>query len=308
MIAVTGANGYIGRATLQWLAREGPVVGVARMGAAISLPPSVSWRTTDASVPEPEAFFGCDCVIHLAGRAHTKVAITNGLDLFDLANRQYALNTAVAALAAGVRRFIFVSTLGVHGNWSAEPVLPNSPLRLDTPYASSKWAAEQELSHLCMDTSMALCIVRPAMVYGPGCPGNFQRLLKLVASGIPLPFGAMHSVRSFIQIDNLVSFLISCAMRPLPQHSVFVIGDGSDWSTAQLIRAIADALGKRSLDFPFPPAVLRLIANVAGCGREMDSLSRAMRVDASGAWQACSWIPPVEPTSALRDAVRAYAV
>ena len=155
---------------------------------------------------------------------------------------------------------------------------------------------------------MALCIVRPAMVYGPRCPGNFSRLLKLVASGIPLPFGSMLSVRSFIQVDNLASFLIACATRPLPQHSVFVIGDGSDWSTAWVARSIAEALGRRSLVFPFPPGLLRAAAYVVGHSRELDSLSRPMRIDTSEAFEACNWTPPIELASALNNAVMAYGL
>jgi nucleoside-diphosphate-sugar epimerase len=308
MIAVTGASGYIGRATLHWLAREGLVVGVGRAAPAFRLSPSASWRATGATAPQPAAFKGCDIVIHLAGRAHTTVATTDGQDLFDLVNRRLALDTAVAARAAGVRRFVFVSTIGVHGNWSAELVRANSPLRLETPYVRSKWAAEQELARLCGDAGMTLCIVRPPMVYGPGCPGNFQRLLRLVASGLPLPFGSMRSVRSFVHVENLASFLAASATRPLPAHSVFVIGDGSDWSTVQLVRAMAEALGKRSRAFPFPLGLLRLAASAVDRIRELDSLSRPMRVDASAAWQACAWQPSVEPASGLRDAVRAYAI
>jgi len=303
MIAVTGANGYIGLATLQWLAREGAGgIGIGRSAPVFPLPPSTQWRIFG----HPGTFSDCDCVIHLAGRAHTTVAIDDGLDIFDKANRQLALDTAVAAHAAGVRSFVFVSTIGVHGNWSVEPVRANSPLHLETPYARSKWAAEQALSVFCADVGMRLCIVRPPMVYGPGCPGNFPRLLKLVASGVPLPLASMRSVRSFIQVDNLVSFLVMCASRVLPEQSVFVIGDGSDWSTAQLTKSMAEALGRSSRMFPFPLRLLSLVAGSIGRGREFDSLARPMRIDAHQAWEQCAWLPPIDPAEGLREAVSAY--
>jgi len=306
MIAITGASGYIGWATLRWLAREGPLVAIARSAPSVMPPRSVIWRVTDFAAPQPQAFSGCDNVIHLAGRAHIPISFVDGQNLFDQANRKLALDTAIAAHAAGVRRFVFVSTIGVHGNWSNVPVRPDSPLRLDTPYARSKWAAEQELASFCASAGMTLCIVRPAMVYGPRCPGNFSRLLKLVASGIPLPFGSMLSVRSFIQVDNLASFLAACATHPLPRQSIFVIGDGSDWSVTQLVRAMAKALGRHSRVFPFPLSLLRLAAITVGRSRELDSLSRPMRIDSSKAFSVCDWTPPIEPTNALKNAVIAY--
>lgn len=303
MIAVTGANGYIGQATLQWLAREGEGgVGIGRSAPFFPLPPSTQWRI----LGQPGAFADCDCVIHLAGLAHTTVATVDGLDIFDHANRQLALDTAVAAHAAGVRSFVFVSTIGVHGNWSVDPVRADSPLHLETPYARSKWAAEQALSAFCADVGMGLCIVRPPMVYGPDCPGNFPRLLKLIASGVPLPLASMRSVRSFIQVDNLASFLVARARGVLSKQSVFVIGDGSDWSTAQLTKSMAEALGRSSRMFPFPIGLLSLVAGSIGRGREFDSLARPMRIDAHQAWKQCAWLPSVDPVEGLREAVRAY--
>jgi len=309
MIAITGANGYIGRATLLWAAaHDEKVIGISRSKPNFSLPPSSSWRVVDGADLQPEVFLDCSCVIHLAGRAHTTIAIVGGEDLFDQSNRQFALNTAVAAHAAGVHRFVFVSSLSVHGNQSVELVRYDSPLCLDTPYARSKWSAEQALASYCASVGMELRIVRPPMVYGPNCPGNFSRLVKLVALGFPLPFGSMRSVRSFIQVDNLSSFLLICATRSVIEHNVFVIGDGSDWSTAELVRSITLALGKRPRTFPFPTALLSLAAASLDREREFASLSKSMRIDLLPAWQACKWQPPVSPSNGLIAAVRSYAI
>lgn len=306
MIAVTGAAGYIGRATVAQLARIGKVVAIARSAPGGPLPASVQWRITGGAGCAPNDFSGCDAVVHLAGRAHTKAALENGQDLFDRDNRQLALQTAAGAQLAGVRRFVFVSTIGVHGNWSPVTLRSNSPVQPDTPYVRSKWAAEQELAVLCAEHGMELCIVRPPMVYGPDCPGNFRRLLRLVASGLPLPFASISAVRSFVQVDNLASFLAACATRPLGPQPVFVVADGSDWSLAQLVRDISLGLGRRPRYFPFPPSVLRWLARIAGRGREIDSMTRPMRIDAADAWSALQWQPSVNPTEGLRQAVAAH--
>jgi UDP-glucose 4-epimerase len=266
----------------------------------------VRWIGTADGAPRPDDLAGCSALVHLAGRAHTRVAVADGRDLFDEANRALALRTAAAARQAGVRRFVFVSTLGVHGNWSAAPVTADSPPQLDTPYARSKWAAEQELRELCAGGAMQLCIVRPPMVYGPGCPGNFGRLVRLVQRGIPLPFGSLRGTRSFVQVDNLAAFLQRCCAQDAPAGT-FVVADGSDWSLPELVRAIAAALHRPARLLPFPPALLRLAAAAAGLRREMDSLTRPMPVDARDAWRAFGWTPPVDPGPALRDAAASHA-
>lgn len=307
MIAVTGASGYIGRATVARLAQDGPVTAVSRSAPPQSVPQGVTWKATGDVAPSAETFEGCTAVIHLAGRAHTTVAFQDGRDLFDLSNRQLALATAAAAHAAGVRRFVFVSTVGVHGNWSEADLQPDSPLKLDSPYARSKWLAEQELAAACAASGMELCIVRPPMVYGPGCPGNFPRLLRMVGLGLPLPFGSIDAVRSFIHVDNLASFLAACATRPLPPDKIFVVGDGSDWSLIELLRVMAEGQGLRSRLFPFPVGLLRLAGRLAGRMREVDSLTRPMRIDADQARRALDWRPPLDPARALREAVQAHA-
>lgn len=305
MIAVTGATGYIGRATLAELARRGlAVVAVSRYGAGAA-PAGVQWRATGAGFPTAATFAGCDTVIHLAGRAHTTVAVADGQDLFDLENRQLALATAEAAHAAGARRFVFVSTLGVHGSGAAAPLRGDSPVHPQLPYARSKWEAEQQLTAWCAARGMALCIVRPPMVYGPRCPGNFARLVRMVRSGLPLPFAALHAQRSFIYVDNLASFLAECATQPAT--GAYVVADGSDWSVAQLVRAIGAELRLPVRSFPVPAALLRLAGKLTGKQREVDSLTLDMRVDPLPARHAFGWQPPVAADAALRLSVRDHA-
>jgi UDP-glucose 4-epimerase len=144
------------------------------------------------------------------------------------------------------------------------------------------------------------------MVYGPGCPGNFARLLRLVRSGVPLPFRSLREVRSFVYVDNLCSFLAKCAGHPAAVGRVFLAADGSDWSVAELTAKIAGALGRSNRCFPFPTPLLRLGGRVLGKEREIDSLTRPMRFDPSDAWSVFGWTPPVDPAEALRETVRCW--
>lgn len=298
-IAVTGASGYIGLALLRLLAGRGHDVLAFGRREPAGGEARVSWRVKADGQPDTADLRGCDAVVHLAGRAHTRIAVQDGVDFFDQANRQLACATAEAAKAAMVRRFVQVSTLGVHGNWSTAPISETSALTGDTPYARSKIAAERELTELLAQGHTSLAIVRPPMVYGAGCPGNFPRLIKLVKSGIPLPFGSVRGIRSFIHVDNLASLLEYCAATPAAQ-GVFVAGDGSDFELPDLIRAIAASLGTSARLLPFPPALLRLAASAIGRQREIDSLTRPMQVDWSKA-RSAGWIPPIEPARALAD-------
>lgn len=306
MIAVTGASGYIGRATLRRLALSyTSAVAIVREPPKFALPNGVDWYATGNTPPLPDAFAGCSSVIHLAGRAHiqSKKGSAPQDDLFDHANHRLAIDTAIAARDAGVQRFVFVSTIGVHGNWSDQIIDASSPLRPDTPYARSKHAAERELADICAKSGMELCVVRPTMVYGPNSPGNFSRLLKLVSSEIPLPFGSLHAVRSFIHVDNLASFLETCAVHLAPAANTYVISDGSNWSTTQLVSHMTSALGRPSRAFPFPIRAFRPL--MIPWQREIDSLTRPMLVDTTKAWEDLKWKPQIDPEQGLKDAVLA---
>ena len=303
MIAVTGASGYIGRAVVAELSRRGlAVAAVSRSVSAGKTPSGVLWRSIDDALPSAACFSGCTTVIHLAGRAHTTVAIANGRDLFDEENRQLALAIVKVAYSAGVHRFVFVSTLGVHGNGASVLLRGDSPIHPNTPYAYSKSAAEQQLTAWCAAHDMALCIVRPPMVYGPCCPGNFQRLVRLVKSGLPLPFASLRAQRSFIYVANLASFLAECAIQRAT--GTYLAADGSDWSVAQLVRIIGAELQVPVRSFSVPVTLLRFAGKVTRKQREIDSLTLPMRVDAELAWRVLGWQPPVAPPDALRLSLR----
>ncbi|MDO5896974.1 NAD-dependent epimerase/dehydratase family protein [Agrobacterium sp. Azo12] len=302
MIGVTGASGYIGSAVVRTLSETGPVFAIGRAETCDVLPANAVWRSMSVNQPTPSLFEGCDSVIHLAGLAHAQGGVSGEKD-FDAANRQLAVDCALAAYNSGVKRFVFVSTMAVHGNWSINPIRADSELRLDTPYARSKWAGEQALRELCFSLNMELCIVRPAMVYGYQSPGNFARLLKLVEFGMPLPFKSMTSKRSFTSVQNLSSFLIACTQAELPEISTFVFGDGSDWSTLELVTKIANFKNLRLRLFSIPSFVFSRASEFAGRKREYESLSKPMTIEWEHAWNECKWSPPYTPESCMTEAV-----
>jgi len=307
-VAVSGASGYVGQALLVLLARQG--VSTLAVGRGQPLLPAldgVRWLLCADGVPSASQLVGIDVVVHLAGRAHTRIALANGRDLFDEANHRLAVRMALAARQAGVERFVFVSTLGVHGNCSDDPVREDSPIQAETPYARSKWAAEQAMLRISESSGMNLGIVRPPMVYGPLCPGNFTRLVKLVRMACPLPFASVNARRSFVHVENLASFLAYCAEH-VRGRQTFVIGDGSDWELPQLIRTIGAALDVPVRLFPFPLPLLRLVAQAAGRRREIDSLTRSMTVDWAHAKNGTSWRPPIPAVDALQATLRSYVL
>ena len=310
-IAITGANGYIGRVLANHLVANGDeVIAWMRSGSKtppVPVPGLLRLATSPDGAPDPAALNGCSTLIHLAGRAHNFHAPDADAELFEWSNHLLAIKTAQAAVDAGVTRFIQISTVSVHGNWSAEPICERSPIRSFTPYAASKWAAEQSLSSLCSSAGMELCIVRPPLVYGPNCPGNFVRLVRLVQSGWPLPLRSLDARRSFIHVHNLVDFISHVARQSTQELApVYVIADGSDWEMPDLIRAMARELDVSARLLPFSPRLLRILAGLVGREREIDSITRSLIVDWTEARVGGMWTPPLNHTDAFLSTMRSH--
>lgn len=295
-VIIAGASGYIGRQTTAAALHRGFQVFILTRDASRAVAPGVAAYPYDA--PPPAAFHQADALFNLAGRAHT-TDTGAGHDAFDEANHQLPRRLADQARQAGVRRFVHVSSIGVYGNTRDEPLNEAAPLAPDTPYARSKARGDEALQQQYEDAPTQLAIVRPPMVYGPACPGNFARLRKLLQTGAPLPFGALDAPRSFIYVANLADLLLHVAAHPAG-HGLFLAGDGSDYTVPQLLRAMAQESGRPARLFPLPAAWLRAAARLAGLRREMDSLTRPLLVDWSHAHAALDWTPPVDPETALR--------
>jgi UDP-glucose 4-epimerase len=222
-------------------------------------------------------------------------------------NVRGSLALASQAVAAGVRRFVFVSSIGVNGAETAARAFHASDVPAPhSPYSQSKLEAENALQELSRRTGLELVIVRPPLVYGPDAPGNFGALLRAVHRGIPLPFGAVHNRRSLVALDNLVDLLARCTVHPAAGSNTFLVSDGEDVSTPSLLRRAAAALGRRAHLLPVPVAVLRSAAALIGKGGMMQSLCASLQVDTSFTREQLGWSPVVTLDQALAGAAQRF--
>lgn len=309
-IMVTGASGFVGSALCTELVCRGNTVVavVRRIGERV---PAVTY--IEADLADPASFADglpqVDCVVHLAGRAHIlddKVA--DPLAVFREVNRDASVRLAERALQAGVKRFVFVSSIGVNGNSNTQPFEVDDRPNPVEPYALSKWEAEQGLWKVQQETDMDLVIIRPPLVYGPGAPGSFGSLLRWMASGVPLPLGAINNKRSLVGIDNLVDLMICCIDHPAAANQVFLAGDGEDLSTTELLRGVAEAMGQPARLIPVPAGLLSLGATLLGKRAVAQRLLGSLQVDISKARDMLSWEPPISIKEGLRRCVRDSSV
>jgi nucleoside-diphosphate-sugar epimerase len=289
-IAVTGATGFIGSALVTKLvAQQFNVHLVPRSSVEIA---------------------GAKCIIHCAARAHIMDdKALDSLTEYRAVNVQGTLNFASQAAAAGVERFIFLSTVKVNGGetkGSLRFARDDEPAPEDA-YGLSKWEAEQGLWQIASQTGMEFVVVRPPLVYGPGVKGNFARLLKLVHSGVPLPLAAVNNRRSFIGLDNLVDLLICCVDHPKAAGQTLLASDNYDLSTPELLRMIANAMGRSARLFPMPVPLLRLAGRALGRLNEVDRLVGSLQVDSSRTRSLLDWTPPVGVKEGIRRMVMGTA-
>ncbi len=292
-VLVTGANGFIGSALCPHLTELGhEVVPVVRRQSNIANEVIVhdvaSWKAV---------LNGCDSVIYLAARAHVmQDQERNPLQAFRVSNVDTTIELAKRAVEAGVRRFVFMSTIKVNGEETAPgcSFRPEDLTEPKDPYAISKWEAEQGLLEIAKRTGLEVVIIRPPLVYGPGVKGNFATLIKWVKIGVPLPFGSLRNRRSMIGLDNLLGFTVLCAdiaRSPNAKGQVFLVSDGEDVSTAELLHRVAKAYGCKSRMFSVPVDLMRLAARCTGKSSLADRLFGSLAVDNSKARQMLGWHP-----------------
>lgn len=304
-VMVTGANGFVGRALLERLGREPGYRALAGVRDASGEVAATVRRLGDlAHLPAGSMLLaGVDVVVHCAARVHVmKDASVDPLADFRAVNVQGSLQLARAAAAAGVRRFIYLSSIKVHGEASTpgQPFTADSPLRPQDPYARSKQEAEQALRVLAQESGMELVIIRPPLVYGPGVKGNFASLGRLIEKGMPLPLGAIHNKRSLVGIDNLVNLIIRCIDHPAAANRVLLAADGEDLSTTELLRAVGRAMGKPARLIPVPAIMLQWGAALLGKRAMAQRLLGSLQVDISQTRALLDWKPPYTVAEGLR--------
>jgi UDP-glucose 4-epimerase len=248
----------------------------------------------------------CTVVVHLAARVHVMSdTALDPLAAYRRTNVEGTMALARQAAAAGVRRFIFISTVKVNGESSPEC----QPFRADDvpapqdPYAVSKMEAEQGLRQLTQQTGIQVVIIRPPLVYGPGVGANFAALLRVVRRGLPLPLGAIHNQRSLVALDNLIDLIITCVAHPSAANQTLLVSDGQDLSTAELVRAMAQAAGVKLCLPKVPARLLLATASLLGKRDVVSRLCSNLQVDISKTRRLLAWAPPLSVPEGLRRAV-----
>ncbi len=304
-VLVTGSNGFVGGHLCSTLESAGiEVVRAVRNPQ----PGATAVGPINGKTGWSAALTGVEVVVHLAARVHIlKDASTDPLDEFRKVNVAGTLNLARQAAQAGVSRFIFISSIAVHGLTSGNH--PFSARDIPAPhdsYGLSKLEAEQGLKEISAETGLQCVVVRPPLVYGPGVGANFLRLMKLAESGIPLPLGAVHNLRSPVFVRNLCDLILQCLTHPAAAGQTFLVSDDGDVSTPELLRMLSAAMNKKVRLFPMSVSILRLAGRLTGHEGEMTRLCGSLQVDISRTKEVLGWAPPFTLEQGIRETVRDY--
>ena len=304
-VLVTGASGFVGKALSVRLLEENKALTLASRSQ--DSPEIVAIGELGITTDWMSALRQCDTVVHLAARVHVmQDTAADPLTVFRDVNVGGTVNLARQSAAAGVKRFVFISSVKVNGEITlpGRAFIETDPPAPQDAYGQSKHEAEQVLRLVAADSGMQVVIIRPPLVYGPGVKANFAALMRAVQRGYPLPLGAVHNQRSLVALDNLIDFIILCTTHPFAANQTFLVSDGQDMSTTQLIRGIAQAAGVSARLLPVPVPLLRAAASLLGKADAIDRLCGNLQVDISKARQLLNWNPPVSVQEGLRRAVQ----
>jgi len=305
-VLITGANGLVGRAVCAALHRTGHAVTPA-VRRAQGLAQEQVIGESDAQTGWRAALAGMESVVHLAARVHVmNDSAADPLAAFRSINTAGTLNLARQCAAAGVRRFVFVSSVKVNGEERAAPYTEADTPAPEDAYALSKWEAEQGLWQVAAETGLEVVILRPPLVYGPGVGANFLALLRAVARGMPLPLGAINNQRSLIFVGNLADAILCCLEHPAAAGQTFLVSDGEEVSTPELVRRMATALGRPAWLVALPVPVLRMLVAFAKKPALATRLSGSLAVDSSKIRRELDWSPPFTLDEGLRETAAWY--
>ena len=296
-ILITGATGFVGRAVIRALRAEGHTLsGTTRQPDLGQGPEGVPlYRVADFADEADwgRVVAGADIVVHLAARAHeTTEHGTGALALYRAVNRDGSRRLGEAAAAAGVKRFIFMSSVKAMGEETTRPLRETDPPRPEDAYGISKWEAEQALAEVAARTGLALVILRPPLVYGPYARGNLLSLIQAVDRGWPLPLGGIDNLRSLVSSANLAAAVALVVTHPYAADSTFFVSDGEDVSTPELVRRLAWALGRAARLISLPGPAISMARRLPVLGTKVRRLTGSLQVDSSLIRERLGWSPP----------------
>lgn len=309
-VLLTGATGFVGKAVLATLSQQHftPVLALRTEVAEFNQYQTFIHPSIDEHTQWQESLAGCETVIHSAARVHIMAEDSSqALEKFRAVNTAGTINLARQAAQAGVKRFIFISTIKVLGEQSCEqPFSYRDPAQPADNYAVSKFEAEQALLDIAKNSDLEVVIIRPVLVYGPGVKANFLTMLKWLDKSIPLPLGAIANKRSFISLDNLADLITLCVTHPNAANQVFLASDDCDLSTTQLLQSLKSALNSRALLIPIPMSWLTMLAKILGKANYAQRLCGSLHVDITHTKQSLDWTPPVSVEQGIAKTVAAF--
>jgi len=321
-VLVTGSSGFLGSSLVNKLSNKlsgtsAPffysVLAASRTCLPISLPnvEQVPLGDLSSGFPDPElcrSLADVDVIVHTAARVHTNEPFSHAFSAYEeyrATNVDATFSLALNAADAGVRRFIYISSIGVHGQstFPGQPLVETSPTNPYNSYTRSKLEAEKKLFAVSKHTGLEVVVIRPPLIYGPSAPGNFRTLLRAINAGLPLPLGALANKRSFVFLGNLLDFIVNCASHPSAANNIFLVSDGNDLTLPELIHLISDVQQKTSSLFSVPPSILKVIAYSSGQAALYRKLCCSLQIDISKSHQLLAWHPPYSVPAAIKSSL-----
>ncbi|RRV88265.1 SDR family oxidoreductase [Stutzerimonas stutzeri] len=307
-ILLTGSTGFVGSVLLSEInsVPEFQFISVVRSAVSPASDDVVVVGSIDGTTDYSSALNGVDVVVHAAARAHImRDEVADPLVEYRKVNVEGALNLAKQAVAAGVKRFVYISSVKVNGESTTglKAFTEADTAKPEDPYGVSKHEAEEGLRLLAQETGLEVVIIRPPLVYGPGVKANFLSLLKLSVTGLPLPFGSVNNHRSMVYVGNLVSFIICCIHHPAAANQTFLVSDGEDVSLRKLVTFIRLCLGRSPCLLPVPLWLFKLVGAVTGKQGVVDRLVGDLQVDSSKARTLLEWVPPFTVSQGIEATV-----
>ncbi|WP_332452296.1 SDR family oxidoreductase [Thalassotalea crassostreae] len=310
MILLTGASGFVGKRLLKKLKNNDSKVVTVFRGEMVDKEREKFVHGIDSATDWSDKLLSVDIIIHCAARVHVmREYAKNPLEEFREVNVLGTMKLARSAAEAGVKRFIFVSSIKVNGESTTgkKPYTSTDQPAPEDPYGISKAEAEEQLIALGKETGMEIVIIRPPLVYGAGVKANFAAICNLVSKGLPLPFGSLSAnKRSMVYVGNLISLIIECVKNEKAANQIFLVSDNDDLSLSDFIKRLSIAMGKNTLLLPFPKSLFELAGKLTGKTTLVDRLVGSLQVDINHTCQTLDWTPPYSVEDGFTETVKDF--